>query len=194
VRKAPFLALLALASACLWRSEAPDWASIRADLEQRVAIDQELRSELIEQRESPAPETFQRLAAVDQDNTGWMKALVERFGWPTRTLVGAEGAHHAWLLVQHADQDPDFQEHCLGLMGQAVALGEADPKDLAYLEDRVALSRGRPQRYGTQFVADSGGQGLVPHTLADPDHVDELRASVGLGTLEEYAAMVNATH
>lgn len=178
-----------LASACASTSERPDWAAIQAQLAQRVAIDQELRRQVME--EGAEQELFHRMAAVDEDNTDWMKALVARHGWPTTERVGKEGAGNAWLLVQHADHDVEFQERCLALLSEAVTAGQAEPKNLAYLEDRVALRRGRPQRYGTQFVQAPGGKGFVPHTLADEARVDELRASVGLMPLAEYAALIN---
>jgi Family of unknown function (DUF6624) len=66
-------------------------------------------------------------------------------------MVGGDGAHAAWLLARHADQDPAFQRRCLELLTQAVASGEAAKIELAYLTDRV-LAEGKPQEYGTQFV------------------------------------------
>jgi hypothetical protein len=50
-----------------------------------------------------------KMKAIDEDNTKWLKDIVEKHGWPTNTLVGKDGASAAWLLVQHADADPKFQ-------------------------------------------------------------------------------------
>jgi hypothetical protein len=108
--------------------------------------------------------------------------VVERHGWPTIARVGQQGAADAWLLVQHAPVE--FQEHCLPLLRDAVAAEDAEPKHLAYLEDRVNMFRGRPQRYGTQFRF--GADGLEVYTLEDPQRVDEWRAAIGLGPLAEY--------
>ena len=53
-----------------------------------------------------------------------------------------------------------------------------------YLEDRIALHEGRPQRFGSQWV-DSPEDGRIrPWQLADPGRVNELRASVGLPALQ----------
>jgi len=164
----------------------PDWLAVCAELEQRVELDQELRQRYVEGDVDPV--FLERLSATDQDNTAWMKELVTRHGWPTIARVGEEGAGNAWLLVQHADQDVDFQEQCLLLLREAVAEGQASPKNLAYLEDRTAMHRGRPQRYGTQFVQKDGS--MQPYTLEDPARVDAWRAEVGLGTLAEYAKLI----
>ena len=64
--------------------------------------------------------------------------------------------------------------------------GDAAPRFLAYLTDRVRLAEGRLQVYGTQFMtAATGAQ--VPHPIEDAEHVDERRAAVGLPPIAEYA-------
>lgn len=124
--------------------------------------------------------------SVDREHTERMRRIVDELGWPTRSRVGANAEHMAWLLVQHADADIDLQKRCLALMRDAPP-GEVCPAHLAYLEDRINVHEGRPQRYGTQ--GRHGDDGLWrPHQLADDEHVDELRASVGLGPLDEYIA------
>ena len=50
----------------------------------------------------------------------------------------------------------------------------------AYLEDRIAMYEGRPQRFGTQWIDDPRDGRGRPWTLADAGRIDELRASVGL--------------
>lgn len=185
-------ALALLAAACdapqVRVGTTPDWSAVKAELGRRVERDQALRAELMS-ADPISLELVERLGTVDADNTAWLKDLVARHGWPTRSRVGEKGAGDAWLLVQHADHDVDFQEHCLALLEAAAAQGQVDPKNLAYLADRVALHRGRPQRYGTQFVEQEGQ--YVPYRLEDRDKVDKWRAEVGLGPLAEYAERLN---
>jgi len=174
--------LLLLAPACA-TTRAPDWSAIQAELATRVALDQELREKLQLGGEMDL-EVVHRMEEVDRDNTAWLMALVERHGWPTISRVGKQGAQGAWLLIQHAELE--FQEQCLPLLAAAVAAKDAEPQQLAYLEDRVNMRRGRPQRYGTQFTF--GANGLEAYTLEDPARVDEWRAEIGLGPLAEYEA------
>lgn len=119
---------------------------------------------------------------LDLIHTDRMKAIVAEVGWPTISKVGQEGAHNAWLLVQHADHDVAFQAHCLELM-QEVPANEVDQVDIAYLEDRVRVNQGRPQLYGTQFTQENDQH--VPQPIEDADTVDERRAVLGLGPLSE---------
>jgi hypothetical protein len=124
-----------------------------------------------------------KLKAVDEENTKWLRGLVEKHGWPTYTLVGKDGANAAWLLVQHADADPKFQRQCLDLMAK-LPRDEVSPSNLAYLTDRVLLAEGKKQRYGTQLIRVDGK--LKPRPLEDEANVDRLRAEVGLPSLAEY--------
>jgi hypothetical protein len=132
------------------------------------------------------PGLVERLAVVDADNQAWLQRVIEERGWPGRTLVGAAGAHNAWLLAQHAP-DLDFQVRCRDLLAAAVDTGEATAAQLAYLDDRVRMQQGLAQRYGTQIRLDADGR-PVPFAIDDPGGVDDRRRAVGLGPLAEYVA------
>lgn len=123
------------------------------------------------------------LSEVDAANVARLRLIVAEIGWPTRSKVGETAEHSGWLLLQHADLA--FQEECLALM-RAAPEGEVCAQHIAYLEDRIAIRTGRPQRYGTQLrVAENG---LEPYPIADAAAVDELRRAVGLEPLETYVS------
>jgi hypothetical protein len=149
---------------------------LRAELLRRVAADQEARHA----RDAGA------MAAADGENLPWLRQVITDVGWPGKSLVGEDGAQAAWLLAQHADRDPAFQRRCLDLLTAAVECGEATRVQRAYLTDRVLLHEGKPQEYGTQAIARDGR--FEPRKLRDPAHVDQRRASVGLGSLAGYLA------
>ena len=130
-------------------------------------------------------------ASIDVKHTARMQQIVTDIGWPTISKVGKRASQMAWLLAQHADHDGDFQRACLALM-RAQPSGEVSPQNIAYLEDRVRVGEGRPQLYGTQFHTNKQGD-LEPLPIEDQEQVDARRADAGLGTLAEYAAIMQ-TH
>jgi len=156
-------------------------AGLRAELLRRGDADQAARSAFAGGAAGAA-----RIIAMDEDNAAWLATIVERVGWPGYSLVGEDGAHAAWLLAQHADRNPDFQRRCLEFLTQAVARGDASPAHLAHLTDRVLLSSGKEQIYGTQITACAGR--YVPGRLRDAASVDSRRAAVGLDPIETHLA------
>lgn len=128
---------------------------------------------------------------VDQRNTARLKDLILEHGWPTEAEVGEEAANGAWLLVQHADKDPEFQKQALELLKKAVAKGQASKRNLAFLIDRVQVNSGLPQTFGTQFHGGPDGK-LVPHPIADKRKLDKLRKSHDLEPFAQYEKFMQA--
>lgn len=159
------------------------------------ATNQELAAELLnlatadQAMRNHAMQTGEWDSAVDARHTARLKDIVFRHSWPTVSLVGSEAAAAAWLLVQHADHDPDFQDRCLSLMTH-LPCSEVSATDRAYLEDRVRVNTGRPQLYGTQF--HGAGATFEPRPIEDPQRLDERRGCVGLGPFAQYQAEMTA--
>ena len=116
-----------------------------------------------------------------------LKEIIDEHGWPTYDLVGEKGEEAAWVIAQHADLDPEFQQQALELLRDAVADGQASPGNLAYLEDRVAVAQGEPQTYGTQVGCQRTGP--VPATpIKDEAGLEERRKEAGLDPYADYVA------
>jgi hypothetical protein len=124
-----------------------------------------------------------RMGKVDKANRMWLKEAISRRGWPGKSLVGADGAKAAWLIVQHADPDVAFQRQCLDLVLK-LPRSEIDAEHLAYLTDRVLLNEGKKQWYGTMLRKEGGK--LVPRPIEDELNVNKRRSALGLPPLEEY--------
>jgi hypothetical protein len=66
-----------------------------------------------------------------------LKEIIQQYGWPTISLVGTDGASAARIVVQHADDDPEFQRSCVPLIEAAAMIGEAQLRHIACLTHRV---------------------------------------------------------
>jgi hypothetical protein len=155
---------------------------VRTELLEMMRLDQVLRTRFLENMQDQ--DLRRELLETDARHTARLEAILDAHGWPANSSVGEDGATAAWMLAQHADQRPEFQRRCLELMRDAVSRGEASPKWLAYLHDRVCVYQTRAQRYGTQIRQTEAG--LEPFELEEPETVDERRASVGLEPLADY--------
>lgn len=165
----------------------PNGPALRDEIVAMAAEDQKLRMALLAD-DSPDMKLVHELEAVDKKNTARMKQIVAEYGWPGRSLVGSEASMKAWLLVQHASDDLEFQRVCLERMKPLVDLGEVEPQDYCYLFDRIRVFQGRPQRYGTQFLTKDGR--TEPFAIEDPEELDERRKAMGLEPFEEYRKML----
>jgi hypothetical protein len=178
----------------------PDLAPLRADArwpklvaeveqlrEKRLAAigDPALRETLLAlDAELDASGGSSRSALAERNTTGVMKTIIAQHGWPGRTLVGRDGAHAAWAIVQ-ASSDLAFQKQCLERLEIAVAQGEAQAIEHAYLYDRIAATSDKPQRWGTQLRDDG-----TPYPIEDEAHVDDRRKAIGLPTMAEYQKLL----
>lgn len=139
------------------------------------------------------PSSLKFLEGIHRRKSEGLKLLLKARGWPSSDKVKQPHAEEAaFMIVQHADYDPQLQRECHAMMVESVASGKTRPGLLAFLTDRILCNEGRHQRFGTQIREVTNGC-FVPKPLEDPDHIDELRKQAGLDeTLSDYLMRVNA--
>ncbi len=157
---------------------------LRAELLRMAEEDRETRDKLLHSGQLPKNNYSPVMKLVHEKNNARIKEIIEQFGWTGKTLVGEDGCEAAWIIVQHAVLEPDFQQGCVPLLESVVAAGEAPLWQLAYLKDRVLKANGEPQLYGTQYVSSENGKS-VPYKIQDEANVDARRREAGLPTMEE---------
>ena len=173
----------------------------RRQLLQRVEADQQARDAANAASQGPEPDgaaaraVYKHAYEVDGDNLTWLKAQVQRSGFPTVAQVGEQGMSAAFLLVQHADRDPAFQMRVLETLQRRGADKGVNDSELALLTDRVLRAQKKPQRYGTQFGPDPVHPGKVLMApVEDPTHLDERRAGVGLMPISDYRCVMEVVY
>ncbi len=183
----------------------PRWKALEAKLQRKLsALNQKLRAELITLADQDQQNRHDYQAIVKKFKTGSresdaankafntadsaiqarVQTIIVEHGWPTRSKVGDDGAHAAWIIVQHMPKE--YQETVLPKLLAAIKAGEAQPGDGALLQDRVLTRSKKPQIYGSQLSVPPGGGNPVADPIENPECVDARRKSVGLEPLAEY--------
>jgi hypothetical protein len=135
---------------------------------------------------------YQQMRLHDTQNEARVKAIIAQYGWPGTSLVGRAGSSTAFLVLQHSNL-ATIQEY-LPLIREAAAKGELPKSDLALMEDRVLIFQQKPQVYGSQVRSNATTGKMEFFPIADEAHVDERRASMGLGTLADYGKMFDINY
>lgn len=126
-----------------------------------------------------------RLISLDSTLALEMTAILDRFGLPTRSMVGPAGSDAAMLVIQHSWP---LQERVLAL-ARALPPGQISPEKLGMLEDRVLEHQGKPQHLGTQFTLGTDGRLRFAPTT-DLATLDARRAAAGIPPLALYVCML----
>lgn len=127
---------------------------------------------------------FQAMKYGDSLNLIGVSAILRQYGWLGSDQVGEEANKALFMVIQHADQT--VQEHYLPLMQEAVKAKKLKPSSFALLQDRLAQRQGRKQIYGSQIYWNTKTDQYYVYAIDDPDHVDQLRKSVGLAPIAVY--------
>lgn len=150
--------------------------------------DLQLRDKLIESKKLSEGYN-EEMEKLHHQNAVILNKIINTIGYPTINKVGKEASEAAWLIIQHSIGLPDFMKKCAEQLQNAVNENQADPVNLAYLTDRIAVFEGNPQLYGTQFDWDEKGE-LSPNLFDDLIKVNERRKIIGLNSLEEQTEII----
>ena len=168
---------------------------LRDEILQRIKSDQAARVEAVKNYslgQKLPDEVLGRFKAADKANSDWIKEKINVYGYPGYSLVGQDGEQAAFVLIQHSDQDLEFQKKCLEMLRKAVDLKDASPASLAFLTDRVLVAEGKPQTYGTQTQIIDGE--ITAKPIEDEANVDKRRAAIGLEPLADYLKMMQGRY
>lgn len=151
-------------------------ANIANELIEMMHNDQCVREKLLKEGKLSAGYNPD-MERVHRKNASRIEKIIAAIGFPTQSKVGIEASDAAWLIVQHAIGDPRLMKMCYALVAEAIS--DINPKNFAYLHDRICYFEGRPQRYGTQF----DNSGIYP--VEDLAQMTRLRKDLQLKELDE---------
>lgn len=174
--------------ACTVSNNQMDYSKIAKEIIELQNADLELRDKLI-QNGQLFDGYNKEMEALHIKNAEILNKIIEKIGYPTVEKVGEKANNAAWLVIQHSISKPEFMKKCAALLEKAVSENLANPKQLAYLSDRIAVFEDGTQLYGTQFDWDENGE-MNPKLFDDIEKVNERRKSVGLNSLQEQIEII----
>ena len=127
----------------------------------------------------------------DSINLNKVERIIEKYGYPGKTLVGEPTNKATWYVIQHSKKI----NHYFPLIKKAGKKREIPMTLVAKMEDRMLMYEGKEQVYGTQgagrMIYDENGnekffQFIWP--IQDSKSVNKRRKDVGFtSTIEESA-------
>ena len=127
------------------------------------------------------------IQALDDRLLAELLTLLPPEGWFTVDVYGERASGAAFLIIQHSDLE-QWRRFVPVLEPLALA-GEIDGQEYGLMYDRLAVSEGRPQRYGTQMACKAGRLVIDWDNLEDPENAEARREALGFNwTLSEYEA------
>ena len=140
-----------------------------------------------------------RTDSIEAANARAFERTLRQSGWPGFDMVGEDGSAIAFdiLIAAYRDDEDAFEPTlrlALPLMEAALANGDVDAEDFAFLFDTLRIADTGAQWYGTQIRCEreSARDGTSlraecePWPIAEEEAVDDRRAGLGLSTMGEY--------
>ena len=115
---------------------------------------------------------------VDQINQQTIISILEKCGMPSTKTVGIRGIDAIFLVLQHSPKN--LMSLYYPEIKRLVKIGDLSRTSFALMQDRLLMYYGYPQIYGSQI---KNGE---LYYLYMPECVNERRAEIGLGNMEEY--------
>lgn len=144
-------------------------------IEEMADIDQKTRKLWLKEKNNNLLQPL--VYCLDVTNNYLIKEIIKEYGFPKKENIGAKTLKKFWILVQHQDLDLKLQKKCLKNCN-------FDSKEKAYLTDRILLSDGKKQIYGTQFYKNKGK--IIPRPIENIKNLGKLRKSASLESFSEY--------
>lgn len=133
----------------------------------------------------------EKLHKVYENNTVKLCDILKTSGWPTAALVEREGVLAAFEILKSGGTF-ELQRDLLPVIVAVIKKDPSQKSDFAGLYDRLRVTAGMKQLFGTQAVSMSGF--LVLYPIEDPTKVDALRAEFGLAKLDLYIRGLEQTY
>jgi hypothetical protein len=126
--------------------------------------------------------------AIDSTNILFVEHVIDKHGYPGKSLVGDSTNEAAWYIIQHS---PKIDKY-IPIVKKAADARELKFSLYAMMLDRYLMNKNQEQVYGTQStmrtLKATGKNEWIVWPIKDPAHVNQLRKKAGFpDTVEENA-------
>ncbi len=116
-------------------------------LEALLDDDQKHREELHQLARGDDRETWKMIGKQDSLNQVILAVVLQKYGWPSEKTYGRKAAMGAFYVTIHAPYE--YKKQYLPLLKAAAERNAADGMYYRVMQDRILISEGKPQQYGT---------------------------------------------
>ena len=132
-----------------------------------------------------------KLHKTYDDNIAKFCQLIKTNGWPTSDVVDKDGVFATFHILKNAGSY-EFQRDLLPVIIAAIKRDPLQKREFAGLFDRLRVSAGMKQLFGTQAVSMGGF--LVVYPTEDEGKLDARRAEFGLAPMDQYMSALEGTY
>jgi VWFA-related protein len=130
-----------------------------------------------------------KLHKLYEKNTGRLCQIITTTGWPTTALVDREGVFATFQILKNGTFE--LQRDLLPVIVAAIKKDPFQKPEFAGLYDRLRVSAGMKQIFGTQAVSTGGF--LILYPIEDEAKVNERRKEYGLAELDVHIRNLERT-
>jgi hypothetical protein len=133
----------------------------------------------------------ERITKTDSSNLAFIERVIDKYGYPGKTLVGLGSNLAVFYVIQHSDKIAKY----IPIIEKAAKDNELPFKYFAMMQDRLLMEQGKEQIYGTQGCSGclkNGDKTAVIWPIKNSENVNKTREEAGFpDTVEEYAKEFN---
>ena len=157
----------------------------------KIAIKQrELLMEVVEKDQAKESDR-KKLNKVYTEHSDKLCQILKTHGWPTDAIVGREGVFATFYILKNAGTY-ELQRDLLPVIVAVIKNDPSQKPEFAALVDRLRVSAGMKQLFGTQAVTMNGF--LVLYPIEDDAKVNARRAEFGLSEIDVYVRSLERTY
>ena len=133
----------------------------------------------------------EKLNKIYEDDIAKLCQLIKTHGWPTSATVDHDGVFATFHILKNAGTY-ELQRDLLPVIVAAIKKDPLQKREFASLYDRLRVSAGMKQLFGTQAVSSGGF--LVLYPVEDEGRLDARRAEYGLSSIDQYMNSLEGTY